>query len=767
MPRYGTTVFYGMDSQSSPHLLQDGELTVADNVNYAKHGAVKCLNEDLMLSPAAAQTLHHLGVGIAVVAGHTRCIFKVQTAPATYRIYWFNVGQAGIEYIPDVVWGDGVLRVYQGPDSAILTDGTYMRVWDGEILRSFGPPPAGTGYGGAAEVFHEKEITASTIGFDIGAYLWNYGGLESTPGVLYARRRQMGDTQPAHGLTGGESVIIKRYTLRPDDDQVTCVDPTEEEAAAEYLRDNMIESNTWTTSLDHPGAPDGDGSPIAEDGVFRIVEGAVPGDPLEGGGYARDFTEPRPGNIYEKKLGTMRVLTDGMIPCGLYGEYRYGLTYTLEMPDGTVLESPLEPIYGTLLEDAEPDKAAESFTIDVNDAIRLVIPRVTDEDIDAYLWELGGYTLGAEILCGIRIYRTKMNGAFYYILHEYEHADAYDDTAGGVSEMLFDDSVPDIDLGALYSLPEGIGYPPLFRDAVLSSNVLYAINLDDPQEVHFSLPGDLEYWHPLSFVKFPEVVTGLAAAAGHVAIFSQRRCWLYDNDDGIGYLEEVPVQLGVADYQGAISYQNNIYFGNALGLWELSGRRVSRVSMPVDDQWQSHRAADMSWAGGAVGDLMVWAPSTSQRAFTINLSGGEVKWGTVLIGTETGYYSRFVPVGSLNALLTIPQQVPQAEAGLWQLSGGEEKRPVAIRSKQFGSGLLGRCRRLWLDASADVDGHAWVVSNLKESPPPVRVQGKGELRTMLFYNLPIYQGEFWTLAFEGTGEIYGWWVEVDENDPAY
>jgi hypothetical protein len=762
---YGTRKFFGLDSQTAKHLLDDGELTLADNVNFDTHGAVKPELTDVRFSGAAAANIS--GIGVGTIDGVTHVFYKAYSVgDGEYIVYRF-AGQQTAQQIPGT-WGAGTLRAYQGDNVVVLVDGTNMRVWDGNILRKLGPVTAGTGFGAEAGVVVEKREDPAELGYQyISRMEWDWdvddgGGPPvqlASPGDLFIKHRQTSGVPDPHVLNEGQLFrfsLMKYYFIISKDGDVS-------PEVMNYIL--SLRGKTLKASLNYID----EATPIPDTEWFRathIVDQDANEDPIIVPGTGGQLYRAANNPPYERSIGGYTPMSEyaGPVSCMLTGRYKYGVVYVLELPDGRELESRFIPISGAI--DSDEDDATgdpiDAFDLEPKDVVLVVAPKVTETDFEDYVLDDGTAVLGTDLNYKIRIYRTKMDGESFYVLAEFDHEDAYDDTdpetdpdATGVHLY---DSTPDLELGALYIHGQGKREAPvLFSDAVVSSNRIYAINEADRRDLHFSFVGDMDYWNPLDFVQFPEALTAVSSMPGFVAAFSATRCWLYDNDDGVGYLVEIPVEHGVQSQDSVLSLSSNVYFANGMGLFELSGSRVRNVARPVEDEWRSAHTG--SWAGVALGSKMIWSPGVG-RAFVIKLSDDGIRWART-DQPDGAYYQRMVADPSVNRVIA------QMDDGVYVFGSGSEYKTLGVRSKDYGSGVLGVARRLTLDASGDIDGYAWVMSNYHPEPEPIKITGKGGARRLAAYNLKTMQGEFWSLAFTGTGELYGWMLEVDEHDSSY
>lgn len=141
---FSTTAIEGLNTQAAPHLLPDGGLKKADNVDFSEHGAVSSASPDTAVLTAGGGLS---GAGWAELGGVSYYIYK--EFDSAYAVKAYNVSTGATSTVASsVTWGSGDLQVIQGDDVIILTDGTVNRIWDGTNSYAFGAPSATNGSAG-------------------------------------------------------------------------------------------------------------------------------------------------------------------------------------------------------------------------------------------------------------------------------------------------------------------------------------------------------------------------------------------------------------------------------------------------------------------------------------------------------------------------------------------------------------------------------------------------------------------------------------------
>lgn len=432
--------------------------------------------------------------------------------------------------------------------------------------------------------------------------------------------------------------------------------------------------------------------------------------------------------------------------CGLDGNYFYWVSYELTLPGGDTIESSLEPIPGLISGDGP-------IEISPGAVCRLYVNGVQPSDITGHL--SGTYTLGTDLTVAARIWRSKAGGATPYLVGEIAHADIYDPADGYAT---YDDTTSDRDLGAVWlERFDAHDSPPSYGVAAVHKSRVYAVDADNPTSLRWSAYGKADYWHPNDEIKLPEQIKAIGSVGDYLVALSETRCWLYTNDDGVGYLEEIRVPSGATSQEALVCRQGAAYFANDVGLWALSGRALERLSAPVDEDWRA--AGGGAWAGAAVGDKMIFTCDTggADKAFVLKATGDGLVWGRTDQDSD-GDYELFAPDPKRRRFFC------QRADGIYFFGEGEADKEMTIRLREFGDGRLATLVGFVLEGSSDLDGEVNILGNHEDLPSVMHVEGNGRGRTVVRQKCPRLQGEYWKVSFTGTGTVYGLWLEVEPCD---
>jgi len=265
--------------------------------------------------------------------------------------------------------------------------------------------------------------------------------------------------------------------------------------------------------------------------------------------------------------------------CGVTGTYQYRVTHVVILEDGTEIESS-----AALMTDGNRS-GTEIFCTPaaVTDRIAIAYPRIrATEDRDAYTNEYGDWSFR------IRIYRTKSNGAEFY-LHTEITSSVTASTCGEFFDTLSDD-----ELGAVLLWDyNSHGSPPASTMGCVAGQRCFVNDTSNPRRVYFSQYESVDYFDPYDYEEFPEDVEALVSWGKSVAVFGKRTLHLYSNTDGIGQKERLDVAVGVNGPKAAITTPFGMMWANPDGVWLYTGgptaRRISEKLGAMDfGTWSSN-----------------------------------------------------------------------------------------------------------------------------------------------------------------------------------
>ena len=682
--QFGTRAFTGLNTQTASHLLQDTELTQADNVNFDELGAVKAEFDDLAM--AGATVTRPKGVASVYLNDAVHTIYKDIVEDSGYVR---DLSAGATTTIHSSTWQNANrLRVTKGRGEVILSDGGVPRVWDGTILRKLG----------------------ALVGTDVE------DGLGLAP-IIYI---QVADTKSLASVSVSGGVITVEITGHG------------------YSTGHRI----YIDSATGDGADDINGRVYT---ITKVDNDNVTLDDVSGSGW---------GTI-DDSSGTAHKNA-----CGLTGLYQYKLAYTMELPDGTVIESSLISV--------DFSDGSETYTLAPTDVVNVVVGTFKTTDVSG--WMSGDYTIGADVLCGARIYRTKVAGSNFWVSYTASHADIYDNSYGFLLDSY--DTTADKDLGALWldSIYDSHDSPPDCALFCTSRGRAYCVDVDNPSHLHWSAIGQYDYWAPNDYWPIPEDITAIVPAGDYIAIFSENGLWIFDHSDAVGSLSEIPIQTGVKSdlsalsLAGSVEFANemglgSVFFANDLGLWTAGPGGVHRVSGQVQDDWEA--AAGGTWAGAVVGDRMLWTCDdglgSSDKAFTLKIGQGAIQWGRTAQHSTVYDYEMFAANPVNNVFIAATTE------GLYTFGGdSDNEKTMMVISKLITVGKPSQPTTVVLDLSAGASGGLSLLSNFQALPPvTVSIENSDSQRRFISKNIQFSQGEYWRISYSGTGTLYGWWLGSD------
>lgn len=685
---YGTAAFSGLNTQTAEHLLNDSELTVADNVNFDELGAIKAEHGDVVLSGATFANPNGFGYAYFGDAGHY--IYKDVVASTGY-VKDYTAGAP-------VAVGSGAwqnadeLFVTQGREECILTDGGIPRVWDGDVLRKLGPL-VGTNVSIAGSTAVVRVDTV--VGVAITNVAVAVGGAVTVT------------TGSAHSLTTGDSTLI-----------------------------------------------------LAVEGATNINGRVYVVTRVDATSFTLDGIDGSDWPAYSGSAGTSHKEASG-----LTGDYSYKVSYTMELPDGTIIESSATDIPfedGSLVRTFEPQESAQPS-----------VPGFSVADVSG--WISGSYTIGVDVKCGIRIYRNKSGGTDFFITSTGAHAQVYN----AAFDMYYPkDVLQDVNLGAVWTADayDDHDSPPDCSLFCISRGRAYCIDDDNPSHMHWSAIGNYDYWAPNDFWPLPENVTAMAAAGDYLAVMSENTLRIFDHSTDAGTWRDIKIQKGVSGQRallalsGAVQFENqmglgSVFFANDLGLWVAGPGGVQCVSDSVHNDWVA--AGGGAWTGAVLGDRMIWACDNglgaSDKAFTIKLGSGGIQWGRTAQHSASYDYEIFVADPDSDVFIA------QCPDGLFTFGGDEDsEKTMTVTSKLYFGAMPSTTLGFLLDLSGGASGSVTISSNIDDIADIVTSVSNGNSSRALVYNkVPLTTGESWKISYSGTGTLYGWRLVVAESDPYF
>jgi hypothetical protein len=270
-------------------------------------------------------------------------------------------------------------------------------------------------------------------------------------------------------------------------------------------------STVITTSTAHGLSVD---NPVYFDGISSELSG-------------RSFTVTAVGSttqftIGESTTGSGAVPIGGYVypkACGLSGEYSFYLVPTIELSGGATLTGRARG-YVQSGETAIQKWLPNTRTFDPREII-LVDVRATFTS----QYDISG-TIGTDYTPGLRLYRTKADGADAYLEESWEHGDSGFTYSGGAYEVSsgYYAHTPDDSLGAVYDVDFGDHASP--QAFTIMESVGQRLYGADGINVYWSHLDGIDYWNDLDFVKQPDTIISLARSRDYCAMSSVDRLWV-------------------------------------------------------------------------------------------------------------------------------------------------------------------------------------------------------------------------------------------------
>lgn len=427
------------------------------------------------------------------------------------------------------------------------------------------------------------------------------------------------------------------------------------------------------------------------------------------------------------------------------GIYKFYLTGTIELADGRIIE-------GNPIGLGQPDEIT-GVVWDTSNAYAYTVTGPTQRVLfDSIVkWSLASVpyftidgTIGVNYFPGIRLYRTKANGADFYLERSWRHGDAdFVYSPGAVAYYTASCSVylRDDELGAVLEADTGDhgDAPASTVGAFAGQRVLIASGKD----IYWSDLDGIEYFNSgTGYTPLGDVVTAIAPFRDGWAVFSCDRLWLVQIQDGLPSIVEINTPVGTIWPKAMETVDAGVLFLRPDGLWLFNGARVDKVSRGV--------------FASILGPASV--ASAGERLF---VSGSEKSY--VGIARDNGWVwhesEHFRPYadatnGEIYAagLFHVEQLFTGSRAG------------GRLTTKHFGNTLQYKAVRVNLDIEGDTIPTVWVNGNRQsdyaghpdESPTTDRD------RRVVRVSVPRLNNQYVNLSLETTGDVkvYGYSIEV-------
>ena len=271
--------------------------------------------------------------------------------------------------------------------------------------------------------------------------------------------------------------------------------------------------------------------------------------------------------------------------CGLTGDFRFAMTTTVELSDGSIIESKLLPVgrhvaqAGFTYTGSEPEAITLSplnnvvFTLSI---LSWILSSTNQYNITG--------TIGTDYKPGIRIYRTKVDGTTdFYLEHEFQHGDTGLTYTTGSGYAYYSAAPfiykPDDQLGALYAADAtDHGSPPTSSLAAQVGQRIFINDVDNPRNIHVSGLDGGDYFDAADFIRMPDEVTSLNRVRDRLVASTAMRWYLIDMISGFPQIQEIDCSIGTRDANAIAVNDQGLFFMKTDGIYHLDLAKVTKIS---------------------------------------------------------------------------------------------------------------------------------------------------------------------------------------------
>lgn len=244
-----------------------------------------------------------------------------------------------------------------------------------------------------------------------------------------------------------------------------------------------------------------------------------------------------------------------LLPHG--GTFYYATRYVVRVYDDDLGE--VRPVYtGPLTR--HYSSGTDPFIVEAGDVVRIVWDQVSIDDLY------------------FEVYRSADGGGpnDLYLLERLE--------ANGTGELVFYDSVTDVDLGDLIdtSTTDFVGPPSGSTVATFAAGKAFVAVGD---ELWWSYPTQPDRFSNLFQTQLDGNITGIVEWHGDVVIFTGNRVYIYSAIDEYGKIEESGSHVGTIYTSSVHSMKNAIYFVRDDGLYVFNGSSSKNIADKFWDLW--------------------------------------------------------------------------------------------------------------------------------------------------------------------------------------
>lgn len=431
-------------------------------------------------------------------------------------------------------------------------------------------------------------------------------------------------------------------------------------------------------------------------------------------------------------------------PLGISGQVRYAVQVVMSMGSGRTVTTELVPLYSLDIYATDGSGARlEPLTLNAYDSCRVQFNNPTAS--------LKSYTTDdANITVSVQVYRTKQNGADYYLLYE-EDLGALS-ALGATLSIDYFDYIKDADLGAVYTDDVGDrGAAPSGKFGVFAQGRMFVAGVSaQPQRLYYSKIYGYDYFNPLHAVDIPDEITGLARMGESVIVFSEGGIWKYSPVDEFGQLDETASPVGTTNPASIIETDFGLLFARHDGIYIFDGVTSRRVSDKITNWWLSQTN---SWSGAYIPGLVVYC--NGSKIMTADTRAGEWKFSEV---TSPGLgYSYLSSSPSDNYIYVLARD--GSSGYVYRLFAGSGSRTMTMKTKQWGGGQ----KRAWaVIIDMDPNGSSATVTVGCSSGDTQALtfsdNGRRTYRKLLDHSM---YGEYFDVQVSGTATVYSIRLELE------
>ena len=426
-------------------------------------------------------------------------------------------------------------------------------------------------------------------------------------------------------------------------------------------------------------------------------------------------------------------------------KYKYYYTCTLELKDGTVLEGAPK-----LIPPSAEDKNTDGESISPN-AIDDVSITISPH------WAVGGTdqfsitgTRGTDYKPGVRVYRTKADGADFYLEKDFQHGDSelsYNSTYGyyTLAGLGNDSYTLDGDLGAVYTpgMNDHKNAPQSSHMHIVGQRI-FLNDVDNASRVYYTHLDGVEYVPTLNNLTIPDDVTGIGGAGPVGIIKSADRQWRMSLLGGVPDMDEIITDVGLDD--------GDPMYMSAGGLLSLRGDGLYAEDGASPPRKIARRAAQAVSGPSAItgyGDTLYM--SGTSRAYVGRRTENGVQWHE----SRHVYQMADATNGEIYA----------ADANRIYKLFQEEPRGGALETKHYAVDREVSPKQVILDVEGGTQPEVWLNGNRISD-----WQGHTDYsddadggRRLVTLKVPANRRNhvFWVrVEMSGDGAVYGVWAEV-------